>query len=144
MLFTAKVLLTMATVGYSLIPAVVDSNKTHVTNPSWDRHARFHVVWQVSSYVYVALIAVYLIWTAGTDTRNLWLAAILAGACYGGFWTAVILRPAYDGKLISEVNPVPDIKWSVGGRTLKTDANVTAFTVFVAVLFVGLITMMLA
>ena len=104
MLLAAKILLTIATLGYSLIPTIFDSNNTHVTNPSWDKHARFHVVWQVSSYVYVALLALYLTWTAGSDTRNLWIAAILAAAGYGGFWTAVLSRPAYDGKLVSAVN----------------------------------------
>ena len=53
---------------------------------------RFHVVWQVSSYVYVALLALYLIGSAGEGTWNLWLAALLAAAAYGGFWTAVLTR----------------------------------------------------
>jgi hypothetical protein len=144
MLLIAKILLTIATLGYSAIPAIFDSNNTHVTNPTWDRHARFHVVWQVSSYVYVALLALYLIWTAGIDVRNLWLAAILAAASYGGFWTAVLSRPAYDGKLISAINPVPDFKWNVGGKTVSTDANVTLFTGFVVVLIAGVIAMMVA
>ena len=68
MLLTAKILLTIATLGYSAIPAMFDSNPTHATNPSFPGHARFHIVWQVSSYVYVALLALYLIWTAGAAT----------------------------------------------------------------------------
>lgn len=79
MILLAKVLLTIATLGYSAIPAAFDSNDTHVTNPSFPGHARFHIVWQVSSYVYVAVLALYLIWTAGDDTRPLWLATVLAG-----------------------------------------------------------------
>ena len=94
MLLTAKVLLTLATLGYAAIPALVDSNQTHATNPGWDPHARLHVVWQVSSYVYLGVLALYLIWTAGSDTWPLWLAAFMAAAGYGGFWTAVTLRPS--------------------------------------------------
>ena len=137
MFITAQILLTIATLGYSAIPAFVDSNNTHVTNPGWDRHARFHVVWQVSSYVYVALLALYLIWSAGSDKWPLWLAALLAAGAYGGFWTAVIMRPAYDGRLLSQVNPVPNIPWNIAGKRFATDANVTAFALFVLVLAAG-------
>ena len=128
MLLLTKVMLTLATLGYSAIPAIFDSNETHVTNPSFPGHARLHIVWQVSSYVYVALLALYLIWTAGADTRPLWLALFLCAAAYGGFWTAVLSRPAYGGALVSEVNPVPSFRWDLFGRKFVTDANISLFT----------------
>lgn len=138
MLITAKILLTLATLGYSAIPAAFDSNPTHATNPSFPGHARFHVVWQVSSYVYVAVLALWLIWTAGDQTGPLWLAAILAGCAYAGFWTAVAFRPTYGGQLVSEVNPVPAFQWNLLGLRFHTDANVTLFTAAVAVLAAGI------
>lgn len=128
MLLTAKILLTIATLGYSAVPAFFDSNATHATNPSFPGHARFHVVWQVSSYVYMAVLALYLIWTAGAETWPLWIATILAAAAYGGFWSAVMSRALYGGKLVSEVNPVPAFDWKIGGLRFQTDANVTLFT----------------
>lgn len=134
MLLTIKILLTIATLGYSAIPALFDSNETHVTNPSYPGHARFHVVWQVSSYVLLALLGLYLIWTAGSDTGRLYLATAFGGAAYGGFWAAVISRPAYGGKLVSEVNPVPAFRWNLLGARFQTDANVTIFTAAVLVL----------
>jgi hypothetical protein len=127
MLLLIKILLTVVTLGYSAVPAFFDSNNTHATNPGWDPHARFHVVWQVSSYVYVAALALFLIWTAGLDTWPLWQATLLAAFVYGGFWTAVLFRPAYGGTLVSKINPVPAFNWNIGGRTLQTDANVTLF-----------------
>jgi hypothetical protein len=134
MLLTAKILLTIATLGYSAIPYLFDFDKTHVKNPDWDAHARFHVVWQVSSYIYIAALALYLIWTAGTDTWPLWLAFVLGLAGYGGFWTAVFTRSIYSTNLLSRVNPVPDFNWTYGSKNIRTDANVTLFTVFVVVL----------
>lgn len=142
MLLIAKLLLTAATLGYSAIPAAFDSNPTHATNPSFPGHARFHVVWQVSSYVYIAVLALYLIWTAGAETGPLWLAAILAACAYGGFWTAVLSRPVYGGKLVSEVNPVPPFDWNIAGKRFQTDANVTLFTGAVAVLACGVLALM--
>jgi hypothetical protein len=122
-----KILLTIATLGYSAVPTFFDSNETHATNPGWDPHARFHVVWQVSSYVYIAILALYLIWTAGTATWPLWLATWLAAFVYGGFWTAVLSRGIYGGTLISLKNPVPAFNWNIAGKKLQTDANVTLF-----------------
>jgi hypothetical protein len=123
-----KILLTVVTLGYSAVPSLFDSNSTHATNPGWDPHARFHVVWQVSSYVYVAVLALYLIWTAGLDIWPLWQATLLAAFAYSGFWTAVLFRPAYGGTLVSKTNPVPAFNWNIGGTTFQTDANVTLFT----------------
>ena len=134
MLLTAKILLTLTTLGYSAVPAFFDSNPTHATNPSFPGHARFHVVWQVSSYCYVALLALYLVWTAGTDTWPLWQAAMLSACAYGGFWSAVLFRPVYGGKLVSEVNPVPAFSWTIAGLRFQTDANVTLFTPAVLIL----------
>jgi hypothetical protein len=132
-LLTAKILLTLATLGYSAIPALFDSNNTHATNPSWTAHARYHVVWQVSSYVYVALIALFLIWTAGADKWPLWIAALLAAATYGGFWTAAIFKPVFSGRFVDEVNGVPPFKFG----SVEADANVTLFVGFVLVLAAG-------
>jgi hypothetical protein len=133
-LLIIKILLTVATLGYSAIPAKFDSDETHLKNASWDPHARFHIVWQVGSYVYLALIALYLIWTSGSETGPLWLAALLAAAAYGGFWTAVWTRGAWGTNLVSKVNPVPNFTWNIGSRKVETDANVTLFTFFVVML----------
>lgn len=134
MLLAIKILLTIATLGYSAIPGIFDSNNTHATNPSWTGHARYHVVWQVSSYVYVALLMLCLIWIAGADTKLLWIVAITAACMYAGFWTAYASRPAYGGWLVDKVNGVPDFKWNLLGRRFTTDANVSLFTPAVIVL----------
>lgn len=137
MLLTIKVLLSIATLGYSAIPGLFDSNKTHATNPSWTGHARYHVVWQVSSYVYVAALMLYLIWTAGDDTWPLWIATIAAACIYAGFWTAYLLCPVYGGVLVDKVNGVPPFNWSLFGLKFQTDANVSLFTPAIIVVVVS-------
>lgn len=134
MLITAKILLTIATLGYSAIPLAFDSNKTHWFNESWTRHARFHCVWQVMSYVYIALMSLFLIWTATTESWKLWVPAILSLCAYGGFWTAVALRNKLGLNLVDEVNGVPPFMLPVLG---KCDANLTLFTTAVLLLGTG-------
>jgi hypothetical protein len=139
MLLTAKILLTIATLGYSAIPFKFDFDETHVKNPSWDSHARFHIVWQVTSYIYVALLALYLIWGQG-DSWSLWLAFILGAASYGGFWTAFLTRGHYGTHIVSKVNPVPEFNLGFA----KVDANVTLFSVFAILLLLGAMFLKLA
>jgi hypothetical protein len=139
MLWTIKILLTLATLGYSAIPGIFDSNNTHATNPSWTGHARYHVVWQVSSYVYVAVLMLYLIWTAGSDAKTLWVAAVTAACMYAGFWTAYASRPMYGGWLVDKVNGVPDFNWNLFGFKFRTDANVSLFTPAVVILALAVI-----
>jgi hypothetical protein len=94
MLITARILLTLAALGFSAITIVADLNKTHASNPLWTPHARFHVVWQVLSYSGIGLIALYLIWAGGPmQTERFYLAAALA--VYGAFFGAVLSRPVY-------------------------------------------------
>jgi hypothetical protein len=85
MLMTARILLTLAALGFSAITIFADLNKTHAANPLWTPHARFHVVWQVLSYSGIALVTLYLIWAGGpTQMERLYIAAALALAVYAG------------------------------------------------------------
>lgn len=137
MLLTAKLLLTLVTLGYSAIPSFFDFNETHATNPSWTGHARYHVVWQVSSFVYLAVLALVLIWSAGSETGPLWIAAILAIAAYGGFWTALLTRGLYGGILQDKVNGVPRFNYNLFGWRFEVDANISLFTPISLLTFVA-------
>ena len=128
MLLTAKILLTIVTLGYSAIPSFFDFNETHATNPSWTGHARYHVIWQVSTFDMIAIMAMVLIWTAGVDASQLWVPALLAVFAYAGFWTACITRPMYGGVLQDPVNGVPEFNYNVFGKKFAVDANISLFT----------------
>lgn len=127
MLLLAQILLTIATLGYGAIPALVDLGPTHATNPSWTGHARYHVVWQVVSLVLVALLGLFLTWTATGPGIRLWVPAALCVAAYGGFWAALLTRSKYRGILQDEVNGVPEVGFRVLGRKASIDANVSQF-----------------
>ncbi|MBD0416798.1 hypothetical protein [Oryzicola mucosus] len=133
-----KILLTLAVLGFSAVPAIFDSNSTHATNPLWTPHARFHVVWQVVSYVCLGLVSLCLIWTAGVEEGDrLWLAATLCAAPYIGFFTAMASKPLYGGAN-ADANGVPPLRF---GR-VEMDANVTIFTVATSILAVGIIALL--
>ena len=150
MLITARILLTLAALGFSAITIVADLNKTHASNPQWTPHARFHLVWQVLSYSGIALVALYLIWSSGPlQTERLYLAAALGAAVYPGNhgkeigWSALqpgegARAPVYGGGLF-DTNGYPSFPAPIGPKTWQWDVNVTIFTLTSAILIAGII-----
>jgi hypothetical protein len=137
MLLVARIILTLAALGYSAVTIVADLNKTHAANPLWTPHARFHLVWQVLSYSGLALISFYLIWAGGPlPTERLYLAAAMAVAVYGGFFGAVFTRPMFGGGLYDKNGYLP-FKAPIG--PWQWDVNVTIFTVTSIVLLAGIV-----
>ena len=140
-LLPAEILLTLATLGYSLIPALFDLNNTHATNPLWVGHARFHVVWQVVSYICFGLISLGLIWVPGAErVARLWLAAAMGTAAYTGFFSAVLARNVYGGATY-DPNGVLPVRPPFIGRYYAFEVNITLFTVTTAVLAAGAISL---
>jgi hypothetical protein len=135
----ARILLTLAALGFSAITIMADLNKTHASNPLWTPHARFHVVWQVLSYSGIGLIALYLICAGGPmQTERLYLAAALAVAVYGGSFGAVFSRPVY-GDGLFDANGYPSFQAPIGPKTWLWDVNVTIFTLTSVILLAGIV-----
>ena len=133
----ARILLTLVTLGYGLATVLADFNKTHATNPQWTPHARFHVVWQICSYVGFGLLALALTWVPGAyATERLTLVAIMAAIIYAAFFVAVFAMPIYGGAAYDRngyqpfAAPVPLI-------AKRWDVNITAFCIQVALLAAG-------
>ena len=91
-LLLARILFTLMTAGYAVATVIADFNATHATNPKWTPHARFHVVWQITSYVGFGLLSLVLIWWPGPlAVERLYLAAIMGAIVYAAFFVAVTM-----------------------------------------------------
>lgn len=136
----ARLLLTVATVGYGFVTIKADFNRTHATNPAWTPHARFHVVWQITSYTGFALLALALVWSPGPyAAERLWLACAFAAIVYGAFFLALISMPLYGGRTYDDNGYTP-IRVPIAGRTQLWDVNVTAFSILSLVLLAAAMT----
>jgi hypothetical protein len=132
-LLLARILLTLVTIGYGAVTVKADFNKTHATIPLWTGHARFHVVWQITSYVGFALLALGLIWLPSPEAlAHLYLACAFAVVIYGAFFITVFSMPLYGGRTYDDNGYRP---FAVAG--MKWDANVTAFSVLTALLSIS-------
>jgi hypothetical protein len=135
----ARILLTLVTGGYSVIPVLADLNMTHATNPTWTPHARFHVVWQVSSYVGFGMFALALIWAPGPQiTVRLYLASSFALIVYSAFFVALATMKLYGGRAF-DANGYAPLKLRFANKPRFMDLNVTVFSAFSAMLIATLL-----
>jgi len=82
---SSKYLISFCALITILIPSIMDLNSTHMTNPLWAPHARFH--WSIQWYSITILngIALYLLW-GKYDGANSRLAIVIAGLAPMLFW----------------------------------------------------------
>ena len=130
----ARILLTVVTLAYGFATVLADFNKTHATNPKWTPHARFHVVWQISSYVGFGVLALALTWWPGPlAIERLYLVAAMGAIVYAAFFVAVFAMPLYGGEAYDQNGYVP-FAAPVPLIAKKWDVNITIFSVMVCVL----------
>jgi len=136
-LLIARILFTLTTIGWGVLTVVADFNKTHATNPKWTPHARFHVVWQINSYVGFGLMALLLIWMPGPyPVERLYLVAIMGAIVYAAFFVALAAMPLYGGAAYDD-NGYQPFKAPVPLIAPRWDANITAFSIQAVMLTAG-------
>jgi len=136
-LLIARILFTLTTIGWGVLTVVADFNKTHATNPKWTPHARFHVVWQINSYVGFGLMALLLIWMPGPyPVERLYLVAIMGAIVYAAFFVALAAMPLYGGAAYDD-NGYQPFKAPIPLIAPRWDANITAFSIQAVMLTAG-------
>ena len=135
----ARILFTLMTAGWAIATVFADFNKTHATNPKWTPHARFHVVWQISSYVGFGLLAFALIWWPGPlVVERLYLVALMGAIVYAAFFAALIAMPVYGGAAYDD-NGYQPFKAPIPIISKTWDANITAFSIQLVILAAGIV-----
>jgi hypothetical protein len=138
-ILVARILFTLTTIGWGALTVLADFNKTHATNPKWTPHARFHVVWQICSYVGFGLLALALIWWPGPlALERLYLVAVMSAIVYTAFFAALVAMPIYGGAAY-DANGYQPFRAPVPIFAKKWDANITAFSVQLVILAGGML-----
>lgn len=91
-----KFVVSGVTLFYGFVPAIADLNETHLFNPLWSEHARFHGAWFLAFSAGVACTALYLIWRRD----DVFIPIILGMMFAAGFWVATVFAPIYGGALV--------------------------------------------
>ncbi len=141
-LLVACILFTLMTTGYAVATIIADFNATPATNPKWTGHARFHVVWQITSYIGFGLPAFALTWWPGPlATERLYLAAVMGAIVYGAFFIALFTMPVYGGRAYDD-NGYQPFPAPVPLFAKAWDVNTTAFSVQLLLLGGGVAAML--
>jgi hypothetical protein len=77
-----KVLISLSAVGTAVGAYVADWNETHIHNPTWPPHAKFHNAQTMSMGTALSLATLYHLWKPGRSRASLTSAAIIA-SLYG-------------------------------------------------------------
>jgi hypothetical protein len=122
----ARALLALLCGTQGVATLAIDLNHTHATNPQWPGHARFHLVWQATSYALLSLLEVALVLVAGPyREQRFYLAAILASIPMLSCLVAFFCRKTYGGALYDS-NGILPVRIRAFGSELHIDLNLAA------------------
>jgi hypothetical protein len=126
----AQVLLTIGVFEF-FGPIVRDTSPTHLLNPEWVGHARFHLAWALVFMGLSGVCNIYLIWfRRPRQLSSLYISWAWQACNIFGFWGAAILEAAYGGSIVD-----PTFHFSV----LGLNENVFAFATLTTILVINLV-----
>lgn len=92
---TRKILVTIGLLIIGALAPALEISDTHVFNPDWPPHARFHEVWQLITNATIASLGLWRVWARGGVIAP----AILGTVVMGGVIGAHALSGAYGGSI---------------------------------------------
>ncbi|MFC3151351.1 hypothetical protein ACFOEK_09975 [Litoribrevibacter euphylliae] len=93
----ARILISLGVCIFAVIVPVLEINVSHVFNPDWPAHARFHEVWQLFTNCGIGLLCLWLTWLK----NNVRLASVLIVLVMGGVLFAHATETFYGGSVLS-------------------------------------------
>jgi hypothetical protein len=93
MIRISRILLSVVLVSTAVVSVAVDWNTTHIFNPEWHPHAKFHdvvMLWLLSG---MSIMALWLLWRRSTEPDIAYLVAMLVPVV---FWSPFFFHNARD------------------------------------------------
>ena len=89
-----RIILTTVLIDTGLVSTVVDWNSSHLFNPAWPAHARFHDVAMLNLLNGVCLLALWLMWRRSPEPEiGVRVAALVPVIFWGAFFYTTFLVP---------------------------------------------------
>ncbi|MFS8199717.1 DUF6640 family protein [Streptomyces sp. CWNU-52B] len=119
---TGRLLISAVAITTAVGPFAADWNETHIHNPDWPPHAKFHNAQTMSLGLSLAATSLYHLWkrpTAGSPTRE---GLDTAAVCASLYWLTQISALAYPGS--AAVDPPGTARFPQGKFALPSLALV--------------------
>jgi hypothetical protein len=87
-----RIVLTFILVFFGFGDVLIDGNATHLYNPDWPPHARYHLVMQFVAFAALGALGLLLLWRPGRDGLfRLRVAALIPVALIGSLYLAALV-----------------------------------------------------
>lgn len=86
----AKIIMTFVLLGGSILSFILDWSSSHLLNPAWHPHARFHGALMLFLLAGVSIVGAWLLWR---DSREPEVAMKVAAFIAVSFWTPLFYIP---------------------------------------------------
>jgi hypothetical protein len=80
----ARVIITVSVLSTAVVSVLVDFNSTHLFNPSWPGHARFHDAAMLNLLCFYSAVALWLMWRRSAEPD---IGVIVATSVPVSFWS---------------------------------------------------------
>lgn len=90
---SGRILFTLIAVFNAVSPFLADWNETHIYNPAWPPHAKFHNAQTMAMAVLLAIATMYFVWSSRDSRRIVLPAAVTAGL----YWSSQALGFLFPG-----------------------------------------------
>jgi hypothetical protein len=114
---TGKRILTVAVVIFPIIGILADWNKSHIFNPTWPPHARFHAASMSVIVSCTAAIAMWLLWRRSSEPEvGVKVAALVSLTLWTPFLYLTLLVP---GTSLYAGRTPPAVQHRIAGMILE-------------------------
>ncbi len=93
----ARVLASVVALVTVVSPALADYNATHIFNPAWPPHAKFHDAMTIQLGVLLGVLALVLLWLPARDRARERAEFVLALVVASLYWVALIGADLFPG-----------------------------------------------
>lgn len=130
----SRILLSVVLVATAVVSVAVDWNTTHIFNPEWHPHAKFHdlvMLWLLSG---MSIVALWLLWRRSTEPDIAYTFAMLVPVIFWApFFFVTLVVPGTS--LQADLKESPPI---VAGIPIYPNVAVAAVSVILALIGYGM------
>ena len=104
-----KILIGIPTLWYGIVPPIIDFSTSHVLNPNWIGHARFHMVWLLILKMFLSFFSMILIIKKiPNEVLGLRIGGLISLSVYLAFFISTLSMNLYGGTL-RDNNGIPPV-----------------------------------